>query len=87
MIIDKFDHNTTLVNINKLKSYRFMEDQTLQLVLIKRNDFLLKEPVEVTHSNNLFTKQQVEVTHFDNLSNEEPIEINHSTNLFVEELV
>jgi hypothetical protein len=41
MIIDKFDVSLVLVNINKLKLYKFMEDQTLQLVLIKLNDFLL----------------------------------------------
>ncbi len=57
MTIDKFNPNSILVNINKLKPYRFMEDQTLQLVLGKPSDFLPKEPVEVTHFNNLFTKQ------------------------------
>jgi hypothetical protein len=31
--IDKFDPNLKLVNINKLKPYRFVEDHTLQLVL------------------------------------------------------
>jgi hypothetical protein len=55
--------------------------------LIKLSDFLLEEPMEVTHSDNLFIKQQVEVTHFDNLSNEELIEINHFGNMFVEEPV
>jgi hypothetical protein len=33
MTIDKFDPNLVLVNINKLKPYRFVEDQTPQLVL------------------------------------------------------
>jgi hypothetical protein len=33
MTIDKFDPNLVLFNINKLKPYRFVEDQTLQLVL------------------------------------------------------
>jgi hypothetical protein len=64
-----------------------MENQTFQPVLIKLSDFLLKEPMEVTHSDNLSTKQQVEETHFDNLSNEEVVEINHFGNLFVKELV
>jgi hypothetical protein len=45
MIINKFDHNPTLVNINKLKPYKFVEDHTLQLVLVKPNDFLPKEPI------------------------------------------
>jgi hypothetical protein len=38
-MIDKFDRNLLLVNINKLKPYRFVEDQTLQLVLAKFSDF------------------------------------------------
>jgi hypothetical protein len=54
-----------------------MEDQTFQPVITKPSDFLLEEPMEVTHSDNLSTKQHVEETHFDNLSNEEPVEINH----------
>lgn len=29
MTIDKFDPNPILVNINKLKPYRFVEDRTL----------------------------------------------------------
>jgi hypothetical protein len=70
VIIDKFDPNLVLININKLKPYRFMEDHTLQLVLVKLNDFLSKEPMEVTHFDNLSPKQQVDKTHFDNLSNE-----------------
>jgi hypothetical protein len=40
--IDKFNPNPILVNINKLKPYRFMEDKTLQHVLVKLNDFLSK---------------------------------------------
>ncbi len=34
MTIDKFDPNPILVNINKLKPYKFVEDDTLQFVLI-----------------------------------------------------
>jgi hypothetical protein len=33
MTIDKFDPNLVVFNINKLKPYRFVKDQTLQLVL------------------------------------------------------
>ncbi len=72
-----------LVNINKLKSYKFMDDQTLQPILAKPNDFLPKELVEVSHLDNLSTKQQVEENHFDNLSNEEPVEITHFDNMFL----
>jgi hypothetical protein len=35
MTIDKFDHNPVSVNINKLKPYRFVEDHTLQPIIIK----------------------------------------------------
>ncbi len=45
VIIDKFDPNLVLVNINKLKPYMFIEDKTLQLVLIKLNDLLIDEPI------------------------------------------
>jgi hypothetical protein len=38
VIIDKFDHNPILVNINKLKPYRFIEDHTLQPILAKPSD-------------------------------------------------
>ncbi len=76
-----------MVNINKLKPYKFMEDQTFQLVLTKPSEFLLEELVELTHFDNLSTKQHVEETHFDNRSNEELVETTHYGNLFVEELI
>ncbi len=85
MTIDKFDPNPKLVNINKLKPYRFMEGQTLQPILTKLNDFLLEKPMEVTHFNNLFTKQQVEVTHFDNLFTKQQVEVTHFDNLFTKQ--
>ncbi len=56
MTINKFDLNLILVNINKLKPYRFVEDQTFQPILAKPNDFLLEEPLEATHSDNMFIK-------------------------------
>jgi len=87
MTVDKFDPNPVLVNINKLKPYKFMDDQTLQPILAKPNDFLPKELVEIIHFDNMSTKQQVEETHFDNLSNGKPFEITHHSNLFIEELI
>ncbi len=41
MTIDKFDPNPILVNINKMKPYRFVEDHTLQPIIAKPSDFLL----------------------------------------------
>jgi hypothetical protein len=67
MIINKFNFNLVLININNLKPYRFIEDQTLQPILAKPNDFLSEELVEITYS--------------DNLSNEEPVETIHSSNV------
>jgi hypothetical protein len=40
MTIDKFDLNPILIDINKLKPYRFVKEHTLQLVLVKPNDLL-----------------------------------------------
>jgi hypothetical protein len=57
LIIDKFDPNSVLVNIDKLKPYRFIEDETFQPILAKPNDFLLKDPIEVKYSNNMFNQQ------------------------------
>ncbi len=53
MTIDKFDPNLVLVNINKLKPHRFIEDQTLQPILAKPNDFLSEELVDVKYFDNL----------------------------------
>jgi hypothetical protein len=54
MIINKFDLNLVLVNINKLKPYWFTKDQTLRLILAKPSDFLSNELVEVKYFDNMF---------------------------------
>jgi ABC-type transport system substrate-binding protein len=36
--MDKFNFNPILININKLKPYKFIDDNTLQLVFAKPND-------------------------------------------------
>jgi hypothetical protein len=56
MTIDKFDPNIILVNIIKLRLYRFAKNHTLQLVLGKLSDFLLEDPMEETHFDNMFIK-------------------------------
>jgi hypothetical protein len=56
MTINKFDPNPILVNIKKLKPYRFVEDHTFQPILVKPSEFLSKEPMEATHFDNLFIK-------------------------------
>jgi hypothetical protein len=42
MNIDNFDHNPILVNINKLKPYRFVKDHTFKFVLVKPSDCFIK---------------------------------------------
>jgi hypothetical protein len=74
MIIDKFDPNPVLVNINKLKPYRFVEDHTIQPILAKPSDFLPIESIETSYSGNLFIKEPIETNHFGNLFTEELVE-------------
>jgi hypothetical protein len=68
--INKFNFNPIMVNINKLKPYRFTKDHTFQPILVNRNDFLSKKLMEATHFDNMFTKQPIEVTDFNNMFNE-----------------
>jgi hypothetical protein len=56
MIIDKFDLNPILVNINKLKPYRFVKENTFQPILVKPSDMLPKEPIEIDELCNPFTR-------------------------------
>ncbi len=44
--IDKFDPNPMLVNINKLKPYKFIEDKIIQLVLAKPSDLVTTKLVQ-----------------------------------------
>ncbi len=44
--IDKFDLNPILVNINKLKPYKFIANRTLQLVLVKPNDLVMDDLIQ-----------------------------------------
>jgi hypothetical protein len=55
--MDKFDPNPVLVYINKLKPYKLINDQTLQPILVKLNDFLSKNLVDVKFFDNLFNQQ------------------------------
>jgi hypothetical protein len=57
MTIDKFDPNPILVNINKLKPYRFVKDNTFQPVLAKPSDMLPKEPVEINQPCSAFIRR------------------------------
>jgi hypothetical protein len=46
LTIDKFDPNPILVNINKLKPYRFIEDIILQPILANLSDVVVDEHVQ-----------------------------------------
>jgi hypothetical protein len=84
--IDKFDFNPiSLANINKVKSYRFVEDHTLQHVLAKPSDLFLEEPIERNHFGNLFTKELVETNHCNDMFTKEPFEMVQFSNLSIKE--
>jgi hypothetical protein len=63
--INKFDPNLVLVNTNKLKPYRFIEDITLQPMLVKPFDLVTNERVQKEISEFVFIK----------------LVINHETNI------
>ncbi len=44
--IDKFHLDPMLVNINELKPYQFIEDKTLQAILVKPSDMVMDELVQ-----------------------------------------
>jgi hypothetical protein len=44
--IDKLDPNLLLVNINKLKPYKVVENKALQHVLVKLGDLVIDEPIQ-----------------------------------------
>ncbi len=55
--IERFDPNPKLININKLKPYRFVKDYTLQPIMIKPSDLLLEEPIETNDFGDFFIKE------------------------------
>ncbi len=57
--IDKFDPNPIFVNINKLKPYRFIEDKTLQPILIYLSDMVIDEHVQTKNLNHYLLKMQI----------------------------
>jgi hypothetical protein len=57
VIIDKFNPNSILVNTNKLKPYKSIKDQTLEPILVKLDDFLLEELVQVKYFDNMSNQQ------------------------------
>jgi len=44
--MDKFNFNPILININKLKPYKFIDDNTLQLVFAKPSDLTIDIPIQ-----------------------------------------
>jgi hypothetical protein len=56
IIIDKFDLNPVLVNINKLKPYKFIKDKFLQLILVKPSDLVTNEPIQTGELDSLLFK-------------------------------
>jgi len=54
--IDKFDPNPVIVNINKLKAHMFIENITLQHVLVNLSDLIVDEHVKKKELEPLFVK-------------------------------
>ncbi len=74
--IDKFDPNPiSLININKVKSYMFVEDHTLQHVSTIPSDLFLEELIERNHFGNMFTKKLIETNHYNDMYIKEPFEM------------
>jgi hypothetical protein len=62
--IEKFDPNLVVINMNKFKTYRFIDDNTLQLVLTNPSDLTIKELIE----NEVFKLVPIErVTNHENV--------------------
>jgi hypothetical protein len=59
VIINKLGFNPILININKLKPYWFIEENTLQPILFKTNDLLPAKLVETNRSYNIFDEKLV----------------------------
>jgi hypothetical protein len=57
--IDKFDTNPILVNINKLMPYRFIEDKTLQPILVNPSDLVVDEPIQTRNLNRYLLEMQI----------------------------
>ncbi len=51
--IDKLDPNLVLVNINKLKPYKFIENRALQHVLVKPSDLVIDEFIQTKKPDSL----------------------------------
>jgi hypothetical protein len=68
--IDEFDHNPILVNINKLKPYRFIKDKALQHVLIKPSDLVVGEHVQTKELEPLPVEyEDLQPTKFESINN------------------
>jgi hypothetical protein len=59
-----------LVNINKLKPYKFIEDKTLQAILVKPNDLVTNELVQTRKPKPLFVEpKEFQLVEFESICN------------------
>jgi hypothetical protein len=63
-----------------------VEDHTLQHVLIKPNDLLLEEPIEINPFNDVFIKEPTKMAQFSNIFTKESVEL-HTKNMITNNLV
>jgi len=83
--INKFDPNLVLINMNKLKPYRFIENETLQLVLIKPSDLVIDKPIQAKEPIPLVVKlEDFQLVEFESISNHSTHGRIKSTNMFVQ---
>jgi hypothetical protein len=67
---DKFDLNPMLININKLKPYRFIKDKTLEVVLVKPTNLVMDEYIQTKkHEPLLVEPQEFQPVEFEPICN------------------
>jgi hypothetical protein len=82
--IDKFEFNLVLVNISKLKPYKFIEDKTLELVLVKLGDLVIDKPIQAgKHVPLLVELEDFQLVEFEPVSNHLTLGSIKSTNVHV----
>ncbi len=68
--IDNFDPNPILVNIYKLKPYKFIENRTLQPILANPSDLIIDEHVQITKLEPLpIENENYKIVEFEQVNN------------------
>jgi hypothetical protein len=82
--IDKFDPNLVLVKINKLNPFIFIEDKTLQHVLVKLGDLVTNKPIQTKKHVPLPVEiKDFQPIEFESVTNHSTLGSIKTTNVFV----